>query len=201
MQVVAGGNYCGTCRHVVVDFSDWNEADIILYLKSRGGEKTCGHFRNDQLMQKKSHSAVWKFARMVALTILGLFISKSEALAQKADVPSEELPSATVSDSVVWVIRGEVKCDTQLVPGARVAAIAANGDTLASSEVIDGRFEMHVPVAYRGQTFSILASAPGYKLYTIPNYVASAGNVLAIPMEKNGTRKKINYPALGCPSF
>jgi hypothetical protein len=202
MQEVDGGNYCGTCKHLVVDFSDWNEADIILYLESRGGEKTCGHFRSDQLAPTKTGSRVRTFARMIALTILGLFISKSDAIAQKLETPIEDSPSTTVSDSVVWVIRGEVKCDAQLVPGARAAAIDANGDTLASAEVVDGKFEMHVPVAHRVQSFTIVVSAPGYRVYRIEDYVPVAGDVLGIDMEKRGrTRKPVKYRVTGCPSF
>lgn len=41
------GRFCGQCCKTVIDFTKWNNRDILAYLKQHTG--TCGRFRNDQL--------------------------------------------------------------------------------------------------------------------------------------------------------
>ncbi len=43
----AGGRFCSQCCKTVIDFTDWNNEDILHYLQSHNG--TCGRFRKDQL--------------------------------------------------------------------------------------------------------------------------------------------------------
>jgi hypothetical protein len=43
------GRYCGSCERVVIDFSSYTRDEIIEYLNSRNGEKTCGTVRTSAL--------------------------------------------------------------------------------------------------------------------------------------------------------
>lgn len=45
------GRYCNSCAKVVVDFTTMNDAEIVNYLQQHSKQKTCGHFRNEQLHQ------------------------------------------------------------------------------------------------------------------------------------------------------
>lgn len=45
------GRHCDVCAKVVIDFTKMNDAEVIDYLQQHAQQKTCGHFRNDQLNQ------------------------------------------------------------------------------------------------------------------------------------------------------
>ncbi len=48
------GRFCDVCaKVVVVDFTTMSDAEIITYFMQRKGQKVCGHFKQDQLLQKQ----------------------------------------------------------------------------------------------------------------------------------------------------
>lgn len=47
------GRHCDVCAKVVVDFTKMNDAEIIDYLQEHQNQRTCGHFRNEQLYQSE----------------------------------------------------------------------------------------------------------------------------------------------------
>jgi len=47
------GRFCDVCAKVVVDFTTMNDEEIIDYFQQHQKQKTCGHFRNDQILQKE----------------------------------------------------------------------------------------------------------------------------------------------------
>jgi len=49
MASVNDGRFCNTCAHEVIDFSNWELADVVQYLQQAQQEKVCGRFRDSQL--------------------------------------------------------------------------------------------------------------------------------------------------------
>lgn len=198
MNSVEGGKFCGSCQHVVHDFTDWKQEDIVQFLKAQNG-KVCGHFRNEQLGTPRKP---WFTALKVSvLAAVALWFSNNELKAQKTqtDVVST---SNTVSDSVVVLLRGEIKSDGKKVYRSTVEARDSSGNVIATARSYDGRFELHVPVGYPKQPFTIVVTSQGYRDEVIVNYISAAGNVLAIDM----TRRLFGKPSkpfrtVGCPSF
>lgn len=62
------GRFCGLCNHTVVDFSTMSEEEIKEYFRCHSGQKTCGRFRDTQLLTQRTKRvsfkqvAVWCFA-------------------------------------------------------------------------------------------------------------------------------------------
>ena len=47
------GRHCDVCAKVVVDFTKMNDKEVIDYLQEHAQQKTCGHFRSNQLSEKQ----------------------------------------------------------------------------------------------------------------------------------------------------
>ena len=47
------GRFCGVCAKVVVDFTKMNDDEIVAYFQHHQRQDTCGHYRNDQLVEKQ----------------------------------------------------------------------------------------------------------------------------------------------------
>lgn len=43
------GRHCMSCCKTVVDFTSWEPADIVQYIKEKGQGNVCGHFKKQQL--------------------------------------------------------------------------------------------------------------------------------------------------------
>jgi len=43
------GRHCAQCCKTVIDFSGWEQQEILYYLKAHQSDHVCGRFRNDQL--------------------------------------------------------------------------------------------------------------------------------------------------------
>lgn len=197
MKPVHGGKFCGTCVHVVKDFTDWNQQDIVDFLKAQNG-KVCGRFSHEQLGQRKSK---WTTALKVSvLAALSLWFSKTE---MKAQAQTDVAPTTkTVSDSVVLLVRGEISSNGKKVYRSKIEARDSSGNVMATARSYDGKFELNVPVASPKQAFTIVVTSKGYKDEVIENYVSSAGNVLGIDMQRRLFGKPSRgYVTVGCPSF
>jgi hypothetical protein len=44
------GRHCLTCSKTVVDFTNWEANDIMVYLQQKSSEKVCGRFNQDQVV-------------------------------------------------------------------------------------------------------------------------------------------------------
>ncbi len=49
MSPAGNGRHCNQCCKTVVDFTDWENSDILAYLKEHAASGVCGHFRKEQL--------------------------------------------------------------------------------------------------------------------------------------------------------
>ncbi len=106
MKPVSGGRHCTSCAKMVVDFSDWQQKDILNFLKQHSGKKVCGRFRKTQLSlpvipHEHIVQEVWKsslnFLQKIAAIIV-LFFAMSIASCQ-SNVPVKH--AETVQDSVL----------------------------------------------------------------------------------------------------
>lgn len=84
------GRHCDVCSKVVVDFTKMSDAEMIDYLQQHSKQKTCGHFRNDQLYQTEkleinlasiptnlSFRKYFAIALLITFTSFGLVSCKS----------------------------------------------------------------------------------------------------------------------------
>jgi hypothetical protein len=198
MNSVHDGKFCNSCQHVVKDFTEMSNREIVEYLHSKN-EKVCGRFSNEQLhMPSKKWTSALKVSVLAALA---LWFSKTD---MKAQAKTEVAPNTTtVSDSVVLLVRGEIRSDEgKTIYRSRIEARDSSGNVIAKGYSYSGKFELHVPVAYPKQAFTIVVTAKGYRKEVIENYVSAAGNVLGIELQRMlfGKPSK-GYVTVGCPSF
>ncbi|MEZ4842964.1 MAG: hypothetical protein R3A43_01795 [Bacteroidia bacterium] len=52
MTATEKGKYCGACKKVVVDFSDWKTEEIKDYIQNQSN-RVCGHFKKSQVEVKR----------------------------------------------------------------------------------------------------------------------------------------------------
>lgn len=198
MTSVHGGKFCSSCEHVVQDFTAMSNQQIIDVLQSQKG-KVCGMFNNEQLApNRKRWTSVIKVSVLAAVA---LWFSRGDLKAQKTQTDVVQNTN-TVSDSVVLLVRGEIKSNGKTVYRSTVEARDSSGNVIATARSYKGKFELHVPVAYPKQPFTIVVTSKGYRNEVIEDYVSAAGNVLGIEMNRRLFGKPSKpYRTIGCPSF
>lgn len=117
MKPSGNGFYCQSCTKIVVDFTKKTDAEILEYLNSRNGERTCGHFRNDQVKRRTD----WPFemVRFVAALALVfgsvLFMTSchtdGESFDRKVQDSTKAADSIAKLDSGSGVYTGVVLCE------------------------------------------------------------------------------------------
>lgn len=86
------GRFCDACAKVVVDFTTMSDEEIINYLQQYSKQKTCGHFKNEQLHQPEkleinlasiptnlSFRKYFAIALLIAFTSVGLVSCKTNS--------------------------------------------------------------------------------------------------------------------------
>lgn len=84
------GRFCDVCDKVVVDFTKMSDEEIVEYLQQHSKQKTCGHFKNEQLHQLEkleinfaaiptnlSYRKYFAIALFITFTSFGLVSCKS----------------------------------------------------------------------------------------------------------------------------
>lgn len=115
------GRHCMSCCKTVVDFTNWEPADIIQYLKEKGEGNVCGHFKKQQLnvpvetpetLAIKVWNAPVPLYRKIAAVIIVLFgvsiascntNGKSSNIANRIDT----IPSNTPADTTYLKMLGK----------------------------------------------------------------------------------------------
>jgi hypothetical protein len=87
------GKHCLACSKTVIDFSNWEQDQILEYLQSKSKEKVCGRFNADQVEQTEQHKEVLPFIissnisllKKIAAIVLLCFgvMSDTDSYAQK----------------------------------------------------------------------------------------------------------------------
>jgi hypothetical protein len=176
------GRFCKTCQKCVVDFSAYNDTEIVKYLTQNTG-KTCGRFSPEQLNRpleiEKPYPThrYYKFFAGIAL-FLGLNqFSYSQITTTTPGLPTEQSGDSITSpvlktpqkrtkkDSLV-TFTGLVLDSTTHEPILGVS-VHLKGTSFGSSSDWDGSFKFTVPSHYLNDSSLLLAEIISYKTYQI----------------------------------
>jgi hypothetical protein len=64
------GRFCGLCSHTVVDFSSMSDREIQNYFRCHSHQKTCGRFRDHQLLPQIRKRVSFKQMAVWCFTLL-----------------------------------------------------------------------------------------------------------------------------------
>lgn len=90
------GKFCGHCNKIVVDFTSMTDEQIIAYLTEKKGQKTCGYFKDEQVIVKRPklheyllhlHSGLQKNTRAKGLKRLALSVVTFSMILVGCNVP------------------------------------------------------------------------------------------------------------------
>lgn len=70
MQPEEQGKHCLACNKIVIDFSGWEQEQIMDYLQDKRGEKVCGRFNIGQLELQEDKVNTWQRVLTSNLSIL-----------------------------------------------------------------------------------------------------------------------------------
>ncbi|MCW3071469.1 MAG: energy transducer TonB [Bacteroidetes bacterium] len=134
MTAQENGRYCGSCRKVVIDFTQMTEQQIIDHLAANTGKKMCGTFRRSQLQpppEKHRNNKVIRFLAAVLLVFgMSLFSCQTDEPVKKPDPepsislgePELQMPEKT--DSVPYP---EVIMEKHRKEGPKIPVIVCGG--------------------------------------------------------------------------
>lgn len=132
MTPTAAGRFCGQCRHEVVDFSAFSEAEVHAWLAQPGAGSVCGMFRAGQFGPPVAADAVpaaaprwrrWLLTGLALLSLKPLLTScQSPQPATTATGPTEQADGLAAAPQGQVTIRGQVLDDStsQAVAGAEI---------------------------------------------------------------------------------
>ncbi|MFN8281731.1 MAG: hypothetical protein U0U67_00850 [Chitinophagales bacterium] len=141
------GRHCDVCAKVVVDFTKMSDAEMIHYLQQHQHQKTCGHFRNEQLYQPEkleinlatiptnlSFRKYFAIALLITFTSFGLVSCKSNSGRTVGEI--EVIDSAQKP-----VINSSILGDTVIIPDTIANEILGNicikpSDSVKSKKVV-----------------------------------------------------------------
>jgi hypothetical protein len=78
MIPVPGGNYCGECCKVVVDFSEQSNEEIANYFTVNAGQRVCGRFLKEQVHTPQPRFKLARFLAAVVLVFGGLLFNSCQ---------------------------------------------------------------------------------------------------------------------------
>ncbi|MCO6147247.1 hypothetical protein [Flavobacterium sp. NRK1] len=78
------GRFCSLCSKTVVDFTEMNNDEIIIYLRANRNTKICGRFSNEQLQEKNSVSipkkVLYSQTKFINVFLLALLVTMGSIL-------------------------------------------------------------------------------------------------------------------------
>lgn len=101
------GRFCASCSKVVVDFTEMDKEEIKDYFKDKSEEKTCGRFRNSQLVEKELLKVRPMFTEELKKFAVAIYMVFGLALFSCSDGSKEHIVGDVerviehVSDSIV----------------------------------------------------------------------------------------------------
>jgi hypothetical protein len=200
-----GGLFCSSCQHLVTDFTDWKTEEIVSYLKFKGEEQTCGIMHQEQ-MKPVRNKTIFHYLRVATLVIGGVFFARNDVKAQVNTklVPAGGDSNAVKSDSIVWVIKGNVELKGRNVKrahGSKITAFNSKGEVVATAySGADGSFELHLSAASKQEEFTLQFSARGFRTKRIENYIPANKKVLGVTLHSRWKKTRA-YAVRGCVSF
>ena len=196
MSPTEQGRFCNSCEKEVVSFANKTDAQIVAYFKN-APTKVCGQFRPEQLRTYTLPQQSLVSPRFRALTV-GSLLSVLTGTAVYGQQPHQELQifELPIPDSEFQLL-GDVQVEStdsehevigQIIdqhtgkglPGATVQIKDAHNVTVTDRE---GHFSLSIPEQCREKPFTVLISAPNYKMQArviLPDQLPTALNVLLV---------------------
>ncbi|MBC6612375.1 carboxypeptidase-like regulatory domain-containing protein [Hymenobacter sp. BT507] len=184
MTPTAQGRHCAACQTVVVDFTQFSDAELLAYLGQGAGQATCGRFRAGQLGRPLRPALAtntvsrWRAWLAAAVAVWGLREVAVPAVRAQVPVEQREPNIGTISLTMGLVaqppvvVRGVVldSVSQEPLPGITVLL---TGTEIGTTSDIEGKFELAVPPAAVAMHQKLTVSFVGYE----PQQVAlSASN-------------------------
>jgi len=125
------GKHCLACSKTVIDFSTWEQEDILNYLQNKNGERVCGRFNASQLEPAsppekvlplifKSNVSVLKKMAAIILLCFGV-MSGAESYGQQKIVGKPDHPKPAVETPAI--LGDTVVVDTANHPIIKVSCV------------------------------------------------------------------------------
>lgn len=140
------GRFCDACAKVVVDFTTMTDDEVVDYLQQHAKQKTCGHFRNEQLHQPEkleinlatiptnlSFKKYFAIALLIAFTSFGLVSCKSNA--------GKTVGKIEVTDSIQTI---QQKVDSNFTEG-EIAPTIDSTNTLTGEICVTSKVKIDLP--------------------------------------------------------
>ncbi|WP_460552988.1 carboxypeptidase-like regulatory domain-containing protein [Hymenobacter daeguensis] len=182
MTPTSAGRHCAACQKTVVDFTLKTDAEILAYLATAAGGRTCGRFAAGQLerpLQRAAPAAPtarWRAWLAAVVAVWG--VRETLSVAAKAQAPMEmqrKIGKPVMTSNLratrkpdyegagsVGVVRGRV-VDAATGAGLPGVTILANGTTIGCSSQPDGTFELDLAALTPGPAgVEIVASSIGF---------------------------------------
>lgn len=176
MSPTEQGRFCHSCEKEVVSFANKTDAQIIAYFKN-APTKVCGQFRPEQLRTYKLPQQSLVSPRFRAITVGSLFSVITATAVYGQQPRQEQIFELPIPDSEVQLL-GDVQVEStdskhevlgqitdrhtgKALFGATVQIRDAHNPIATDRE---GRFSLSIPEQYREKPFTVLISAPNYKM-------------------------------------
>ncbi|MEO6669174.1 MAG: carboxypeptidase-like regulatory domain-containing protein [Ferruginibacter sp.] len=185
MQPTASGNFCGTCKKTVIDFTGFTDNQLMEYFKNHASG-VCGRFYTDQLEQslripaKKIPWLIYFFRVAIPAMLLN-FKAQGQKLINKNGEPfmtvENKIPKLPFNTAVT--VTGRIIGDAgQPVPGASVMITGSSKGIAADS---NGIFSISLDKKER----SLEISSVGYENKQVTVTGINTTIQLSVPLKDN----------------
>ncbi|OUJ73534.1 hypothetical protein BXP70_14155 [Hymenobacter crusticola] len=195
MTPTAHGRHCAACAKVVVDFTKFTDAELLVWLHQQAGQPTCGRFRTDQLKRELRPTVAprprsWRAWLAAAVAVWGLREgaanpSKAQTSTEQRQRQGEPISIADYVQQPV-VIRGIVT-DSASHEALPAVTVLLAGTNLGVATNATGQFELTIPAdIWAASTKHLAVSYIGFVRKDIP-ISASTTQLLHIAMAADVT--------------
>ena len=137
------GGFCNSCEKEVIDFTQMNAEEIIVFFKNKSSQNTCGHFNKNQLTvynKKPKNNKRLSFLSGIGLACVALFSSFTSHAQDTTNTiepkqNTSELKANKFEKNII--IKGNVTEGDSPLPGANVVL---QGSTVGIATDFDGNF-------------------------------------------------------------
>ncbi|WP_178984621.1 carboxypeptidase-like regulatory domain-containing protein [Winogradskyella helgolandensis] len=137
------GGFCSSCEKEVIDFTQMNAEEIIVFLKNKSTQNTCGRFNKNQLgeyTKKPNNNKRLSFLSGIGLACVALFSSFTSQAQNTSNTiepkqNTSEIKATKFEKNII--AKGNVTEGDSPLPGANVVL---QGSTVGIATDFDGNF-------------------------------------------------------------
>jgi len=153
MTPAAHGRHCAACEKVVVDFTRFTDAELLVWLHQQAGKPACGRFRADQLGRALTPVVAprprsWRAWLAAAVAVWGLREAAATPVKAQASTEQRQREGKPISmadhGQKPVVIRGVVtdSVSHEVLPAVTILLAGTN---VAAATDVNGQFELAIP--------------------------------------------------------